>query len=374
LAPPLSELALKFGPAEYSTLMLLGLTLVIYLGSGPPTKAILICFLGIAVATIGMDPLTAIERFTFGSQSLLEGVDVAVMIMGLFGIGEILCMAASRELRGVRDVIKYSSKLRELLPDLQDWKTSIMPIGRGSLLGFLVGIIPGGGGVLSSFASYAMEKRVSKHPEQFGKGAIEGVAGPESANNSAVSGAFIPLLTLGIPTNPVMALMLAGFMLHGVTPGPFIIKEHPGVFWGVITSMYVGNVMLFILNLPMIRFFVKIVEIPFALLSPLIVLICVIGAYSINNNTLDILIMLIFGVMGFLMRNFSYDPAPFVLGFILGRMIEKSVRQALIISQGSPLCFFTSPISMVFIVTTLFVLLSPIFTAFWKRHRLSMVS
>jgi putative tricarboxylic transport membrane protein len=351
--------------------MIFGLTLVIYLGSGSPIKAMVMGFLGLAVATIGMDPATAVERFTFGSQSLVEGINIAVLAMGLFGIGEILYMAESGEARASRDSIKYAGTLADLLPNRQDWKASILPIGRGSLLGFFLGILPGGGAAIASFASYAMEKKCSRHPEQFGKGAIEGVAGPESANNSAVSGAFIPLLTLGIPSNAVMALLLGAFILHGVTPGPFILKEHPDVFWGVITSMYVGNVILLILNVPLIRFFVKIIEIPFALLSPLIVLTCVIGAYSLNNNAVDIVIMVVFGVVGYLMRKFSYAPAPFMLGFVLGEMLEKSVRQSLIISQGSPLIFFTHPISMMLMVATLIMILSPLFATFQKRRRLS---
>jgi putative tricarboxylic transport membrane protein len=238
------------------------------------------------------------------------------------------------------------------------------------VLGFFLGILPGGGAVISSFASYALEKKFSKHPEQFGKGAIEGVAGPESANNSAVNGAFIPLLTLGIPSNVVMALLIGAFMLHGVTPGPFIVKEHPQVFWGVITSMYVGNVILLILNVPLIRFFVKIIEVPFALLSPLIVLICVIGAYSLNNNPVDVVIMVIFGVMGYLMRKFHFEPAPFMLGFVLGELLEKSIRQSLVISQGSPMIFFTRPISMVLMIATLLMIASPVLTALLKQRRL----
>ena len=370
LAPPLSKLALMFGPAEYSALMILGLTLVIYLGSGSPLKAMLMGALGLAIGTIGMDPATAVERFTFGSQSLIEGVNMAVLAMGLFGIGEVLSMAESGGARSSRDSIKYSSRLRELLPNRMDWKLSIKPIGRGTLLGFFLGILPGGGAVISSFASYAIEKKLSKHPEQFGKGAIEGVAGPESANNSAVNGAFIPLLTLGIPSNVVMALLIGAFMLHGVTPGPFIMKEHPQVFWGVITSMYVGNVILLILNVPLIRFFVKIIEIPFALLSPLIVLICVIGAYSLSNNPVDIVIMVIFGVMGYLMRKFHFEPAPFMLGFVLGEMLEKSIRQSLVISQGNPMIFFTRPISMVLMGATLLMVVSPVLTTLLKQRRL----
>ncbi|MCU0594054.1 MAG: tripartite tricarboxylate transporter permease [Desulfobacterota bacterium] len=369
LAPPLSRFALMFGPAEYAALVILGLTLVMYLGSGSPVKAMLMGALGLAVGTIGMDPATAVERFTFGSQSLIEGVNMAVLAMGLFGIGEVLFMAESAGARASRDSIKYSSRLKDLLPDRGDWRVSLKPIGRGTLLGFFLGILPGGGAVISSFASYAMEKRLSKHPEQFGKGAIEGVAGPESANNSAVNGAFIPLLTLGIPSNVVMALLIGAFMLHGVTPGPFILKEHPQVFWGLITSMYVGNAVLLILNVPLIRFFVKIIEVPFAVLSPLIVLVCVIGAYSLNNNATDIVIMVVFGVVGYLMRKFAYEPAPFMLGFVLGEMLEKAIRQSLVISQGSPMIFFTRPISMILMAATLLMVVSPVLTGFLRRRR-----
>jgi len=370
LAPPLSEVALIFGPTEYTALMILGLTLVIYIGSGSTKKALLMGALGLELGTIGMDPVTAIERFTFGSQTLVEGIDIAILGMGLFGIGEILYMVESFEARSLRDAVRCPSKLRELLPNRNDWKTSIMPIGRGTVIGFLIGIIPGGSAIISTFASYAIEKRFSKNPEKFGKGAIEGVAGPESANNSAVSGAFIPLLTLGIPSNVVMALLVGAFMLHGVVPGPFILKEHPHVFWGIITSMYIGNIFLLILNVPLIKFFVKIIEVPSALLSPLIVLICVIGAYSINNNPVEIVIMVIFGGMGYLMRKFNYEPAPFMLAYVLGPLLEKSLRQSLIISQGSLLIFFTHPISMIIMGLVFIIIIFSIFSVFLKRHRL----
>jgi putative tricarboxylic transport membrane protein len=369
LAPPLSKFALMFGPLEFSALMILGLTLVIYLGSRSIVKAILMGAVGLALSTVGLDSVHAVDRFTFGSQTLAEGINLGILAMGLFGIGEILFLADSIVARTSRDAVKCPSRLRELLPDRKDWKGSVKPIFRGTLLGFLLGILPGAGAIISSFSSYAMEKRFSRHPEKFGKGAIEGVAGPESANNAAVSGAFIPLLTLGIPPNVVMALLMGAFMLHGVIPGPFIIKNHPQVFWGIVTSMYIGNVFLLILNIPLIKVFVKILEVPFSWLSPLIVMICAIGAYSINNNAMDVLIMMIFGVVGYLMRKFDYDPAPLVLGFILGPILELSIRQSLIGSEGNPLILFQSKISMVLMVFTFFMILSPLFrTAFRRLH------
>lgn len=367
LAPPLASFALMFGPPEYTALMILGLTLVIYLGSGSTIKAVLMGAVGLALGTVGMDYVNAVERFTFGLQSLMEGIDMAVLAMGIFGIGEILFNAENPEAQSSRDAVKCPSKLMELLPDRKDWQTSIMPIGRGTVLGFLLGIIPGGGALISSFASYALEKKLSPTPERFGKGAIEGVAGPESANNAAVSGAFIPLLTLGIPSNVVMALLAAAFMLHGVTPGPFILKDHPQLFWAIITSMYIGNIMLLILNVPLIKVFVKIIEVPFAILSALIVLICIIGAYSINNSSMDVLFMIIFGGVGYFMRKFDYEPAPLMLAFVLGPMFEKSFRQSLIGSQGSPLIFFNRPISLVLLGVALLMIASPLLTMLFKK-------
>jgi len=367
LAPPLSNFALMFGPPEYTALMLVGLTLVIYLGSGSTLKAILMGALGLSLGTIGMDPVTAIERFTFGSQSLVEGIDLAILAMGLFGISEILLMAESEAARSARDVIRSAGSLKDLLPDRRDWKMSLQPITRGTVLGFFLGIIPGGGAVIGSFASYALEKKLSRNPEKFGQGAIEGVAGPESANNSAVSGAFIPLLTLGIPANVVMALLMGAFMLHGITPGPFIVKEHPQLFWGVITSMYIGNIILLILNVPLIQIFVKIIEVPYAILSPLIIFICVIGAYSINNNAVSIVIMALFGGVGYLMKKFDYEPAPLMLAFVLGPLFEKSICQSLIGSQGSPLIFVTRPISLLLLSVALLIMVLPLFTKALKR-------
>ena len=370
LAPPLSEFALRFGPPEYTVLMILGLTLVIYLGGKSILKAILMGAFGLALGTIGMDPVSAFERFTFGTQWLLDGVDMAILAMGIFGIGEILYLSERRVSGSSLYMVKCPKKLMELLPNRKDLKASIKPIGRGSVLGFLAGILPGGGAVIASFLSYAIEKKLAKNPERFGKGAIEGVAGPESANNAAASGAFIPLLTLGIPSNVVMALLMGAFLIHGVTPGPFLLKQRPDLFWGVITSMYIGNIILLILNVPLIKIFVKIIEIPYGLLSPLIIFICLIGAYSINNRTEDIILMIIFGFVGYLMRKFDYEPAPLILAFVLGPMLEKSLRQSLIISQGSPLIFFNRPISIGLVAVILLFVLSPIFTIFLKHHRL----
>lgn len=367
LAPPLSKMALDFGPPEYTSLMALGMTLVIYLGSKSISKAILMAAFGLALGTIGMDPVNSFERFTFGISSLREGINMAVLAMGLFGIGEILYLAESPAARALHETVKSPKKLKEMLPNQKDWKASAWPIGRGTVLGFLLGVLPGGGATIASFASYGLEKRLAPESSLFGKGAIQGVAGPESANNAAVSGAFVPLLTLGIPANVVMALMLGAFMIHGVTPGPFILKNHPDVFWGVITSMYIGNVLLLFLNVPLIKIFVKIIEIPYVILSPIIVFICLTGAYTINNNSLDVLLVIIFGCVGYLMRKYDFEGAPLILAFVLGPLLEISVRQSLIMSKGSPMIFFNRPISLVLMVIAFFAILSPILIFALKR-------
>ncbi|MFX0200094.1 MAG: tripartite tricarboxylate transporter permease [Candidatus Hodarchaeota archaeon] len=342
IAPPLSTLAIRFGPPEYFTLMCLGLTLVTYLASGSMIKALMMATFGIFLGCIRQDPSTGAGRFTFGFVELLDGIGLAPMVMGLFGISEVL----SNIEKVVIQSKVHETKLKNLLPSVKDWADSIMPILRGSLLGFFLGVLPGAGAILSSFASYAIEKKVSKHPEKFGTGAIEGVAGPESANNAAAGGAFIPLLTLGIPCHAVMALLLGALMIHGVIPGPLTITQHPKLFWGVVCSMYIGNAMLLILNLPLIGMWVQVLRIPYKILFPLILLFCVIGAYSINNSLFDVYVMLIFGVLGYLMRKFGYEGAPFVLAFVLGPMLEFSLRQSLLISDGSFLIFFTRPISL----------------------------
>jgi putative tricarboxylic transport membrane protein len=346
-APPLARFALRFGSPEYFSLIFMAFSLVIYLASGSVIKAVMIIVLGVFAGTIGIDFVTGDPRFTFGSLILSDGVGLVPVVMGLFGIGEVM-----ENLEGETQQVQIlKTKLKGLLPTLQDWKDSLGPIFRGSLLGFFLGILPGGGAIMGSFASYALEKRISKHPERFGKGAIEGVAGPESANNSACSSNFIPLLTLGLPCNAVMALLLGSLLIHGVSPGPMLIKDHPDLFWGVVGSMYIGNVMLVLLNLPLIGIWVRLLTVPYSVLFPIILLFCLIGAYSLNNDVWEIIIMVFFGIVGYLMRKFKYEAAPFVFALVLSPMFENSFRQSLLMSEGSFSIFFTRPISCLLMVT-----------------------
>src|SRR4030042_204094 len=284
--------------------------------------------------------------------------------MGLFGISEIM-INIERE-ASVRYI--YEKKIKGLLPTVRDWIDSKFAILRGTLIGFFLGILPGGGALISSFVSYAIEKKFSKHPEKFGKGAIEGVVGPETANNAASGGAFIPLLTLGIPSNVVMAVLIGALMIHGVAPGPLLIQRNPDVFWGVICSMYIGNIMLLILNLPLIGIWVKVLKIPYKTLFPLIVLFCLVGAYSVNWSTLDVYIMIASGVFGYLMRKLGYEPAPLILAFILGPMIETSLRQSLLMSQGKLSIFFNRPISLISLILVFLLLITPLFPWFRKKR------
>ncbi len=365
IAPPLASAALRFGPPEYFSLMCLGLTLLIYLTSGSLVRAMMMAALGVIIGCIGQDQETGASRFVFGIPDLLDGVGLAPFVMGLFGISEVLLNIET----GLEKHSVFNTKITGLLPTRQDWADSTMPILRGSLIGFFLGILPGGGAVISSFASYAIEKKVSRHPEKFGHGAIEGVAGPESANNAAAQGAFIPLLTLGIPPNVVMALLLGALMIHGITPGPLLIPEHPEIFWGIVASMYIGNAMLVVLNLPLIGLWVKVLKVPYKILFPLIIMFCLIGAYSINNSTFDIAIMLLFGGLGYLMRKYKYEAAPMVLAFVLGPMLETSLRQSLLLSGGSFAIFFTRPIAGVGMVLTLIMVLSCIVPIFRKKRK-----
>lgn len=364
LAPPLSKFALRFGPPEYFTLMVLGLTILIYLAHGSMSKALIMAAFGIVLGLIGLDSINARPRFTFGKLELIDGVGLVPVVMGLFGVSEVL-LNIEQVIR--RDVLK--TRVKGLLPTVKDWKDSTGPIARGSLLGFFLGILPGGGAVISSFISYAVEKRVSKHPERFGTGAIEGVAGPESANNAATGGAFIPLMTLGIPPNVIMAMLLGAFMIHGVTPGPLMMKQNPGIFWGVIVSMYIGNIMLLILNLPLITIWVQVLKVPYKILFPLILLFCLIGVYSVNNVVFDIYIMLIFGIMGYLMKKFGYEGAPLVLAFVLGPLMENNLRKSLIISQGDFSIFFVRPLAAASLILALFLLISPFIPGLGKKRK-----
>jgi len=364
LAPPLSKFALRFGPPEYFTLIVLGLTILIYVAHGSMPKALIMATFGIILGLVGLDSINARPRFTFDKMELIDGVGLIPVVMGLFGISEVLL--------NIEQVIQkdiFKTRIKGLLPTAKDWKDSSGPIARGSLLGFFLGILPGGGAVISSFISYGLEKRLSKHPERFGKGAIEGVAGPETANNAATGGGFIPLMTLGIPPNVVMAMLLGAFMIHGVTPGPLMMKENPGLFWGVITSMYIGNGMLLVLNLPLIGMWVQVLKIPYKILFPLILLFCLIGVYSVNNAVFDIYIMLIFGIMGYLMKKFEYEGAPMVLAFVLGPMMEDNLRKSLIMSQGDLTIFFTRPLAAAPLIVALFLLISPLIPWMGKKRQ-----
>jgi putative tricarboxylic transport membrane protein len=362
VAPPLAEVALQFGPPEYFSLMLMGVIMLTFLAGDSMPKALCMAALGIFLGNIGMDILSGMERFTFDIPILIDGVGLVPVAMGLFGISEVLL---NLETTLKRDIFKTS--LKGLLPNLEDWRQSLWPIIRGSILGFFLGILPGGGGVIASFTSYAVEKRFSRHPERFGHGAIEGVAGPETANNAGTGGAFIPLLTLGLPSNAVMAILLGAMLIYGMQPGPMLIKAHPDLFWGVITSMYIGNAMLLVLNLPLIGLWVKILKIPYRLLFPLILLFCLVGAYSLNNNTAEVAIMVIFGVLGYFLRKFKYPLAPAILALVLGPMLEKALRQSLLMSVGSGWIFVTRPISLVTLLISFALLASSLLP--WMRKK-----
>jgi len=362
VAPPLAEVALQFGPPEYFSLMIMGVIMLTFLAGDSMPKALCMAALGIFLGSIGMDILSGTERFTFDIPILIDGVGLVPVAMGLFGISEVLLNV---EISLKRDIFKTS--LKGLLPNLEDWRQSLWPIIRSSVLGFFLGILPGGGGVIASFTSYAVEKRVSRHPERFGYGAIEGVAGPETANNAGTGGAFIPLLTLGLPSNAVMAILLGAMLIYGMQPGPMLIKAHPDLFWGAITSMYIGNAMLLVLNLPLIGLWVKILKIPYRLLFPLILLFCLVGAYSLNNNTAEVAMMVIFGVLGYFLRKFKYPLAPAILALVLGPMLEKALRQSLLMSVGSGWIFVTRPISLVTLLISFALLASSLLP--WMRKR-----
>lgn len=364
ICDPLAEIALKFGPTEYFSLMCLGLTILVYLTQGSILRGLMMAGMGLFLSLIGQDIVTGKGRFTFGLIGLRDGVGLIPMVMGLYGVSDILL---NLEKVAERTITKI--KAQTIFPTKQDWRRSAWPIGRGTLIGFFLGILPGGGVILSTFASYAVEKKISKHPEQFGKGAIEGVAGPESANNAASSGSFIPLFALGIPPNVIIALLLGALMLHGIQPGPLLFSEHPDIFWGTVASMYIGNVMLLALNLPLIGMWVKILEIPYKTLFPLILLFCLIGVYCASANVFDIYIMVIFGVLGYGLQKLGYEPAPLVMAFVLGPLLEKTLRQALIMSGGGMQVFVTRPISAAALLIALFMVVSATIPALQKRRK-----
>lgn len=356
LSFPLSTFALAFGPPEYTALIVLGITILTYLAQKSMTRAVMMAAFGFLLAYVGIDMLTGKARYTFGIPGLMDGVGILPIAMGLFGVTEVLeCLDPSKD----RSIVKTT--LGNLLPSRQDWRDSWKPITRGSLIGFLIGIIPGGNATLASFVSYATEKRCSKHPEKFGHGAIEGVAGPESANNSALAGGLVPLFALGIPTSVACALLFAALMMHGVQPGPFLIPEHPDIFWGLVASMYLGNIMLLVINLPLIGMWVQVLRVPRQILLPLILFFCIVGAYADHNSFFDVGVMMLFGVLGYLMKKFDYEAAPLILAFVLGPMLENSMRQSLKLSGGDFGIFFSRPISVTLLGLAGLVLLSNFF-------------
>jgi len=364
LAPTMSAFAVKFGPAEYFSLMVLGLTILVWLSQGSVIKALVMACLGVVLGLVGIDSITAAPRMTYGQLQLLDGLGLVPIVMGLFGIAEILTNLEQRLDRHI-----FEANVKGLMPTKEDWKRSTGPIARGTVMGFLLGILPGGGAVISSFLSYALEKKLSKHPEQFGKGAIEGVAGPETANNAAAGGGFIPLLTLGIPPNVVMALLLGAFIVHGVQPGPLLMVQKPDLFWGIVASMYIGNVMLLVLNMPLIGMWVQLLKVPYKILFPMILLFCLIGAYSVSNQIFDVYLMLGFGVLGWLMKKYGYEPAPLVLAFVLGPMLENNLRKALILSRGEFGIFLERPISLVCLIAAALLLISPLLPSFAAKRK-----
>ena len=352
LAPPLAEFALRFGPPENFALLVLGLLVLAYMSSGSMTRSLAMAALGLLLGMVGMDTMTGLFRFEYGLSELGDGIGIVPVAVGLFGISEILISAGQTARVDIR-----APRLKELLPTRQEWRASAGPIGRGTLLGFFIGIIPGPGHIISSFVSYSIERRLSKHPERFGKGAIEGVAGPESANNSATSGAFVPMLALGLPSGAVPAIMLAALMIHGIAPGPLLIQQQPQLFWAVIASMYVGNVVLLILNLPMVGLFVNILRVPYSYLYPSLLAFATIGVYAVNNSVMDVWIMSAAGFLGYILRKLDFEIAPIILGLVLAPMLELSFRQSLAMSAGSYAIFFTHPISAFMLSVALVLLL-----------------
>ena len=355
LSPPLAKVALSFGPPEYTSLTILGFMILTFLAKTSMAKALLMAAFGLFLSTIGLDAVSGNTRFALSIKELFDGVGLVPVAMGLFGISEVFLNL--EEMRGRQKV--NLNKILNLFPTKEDWKKFVPASVRGTIIGFFLGILPGGGAILSSFAAYGIEKRLSKYPEKFGTGVIEGVASPEAANNAAAQGSFIPLMTLGIPPNAVMAVLLGALMIHGITPGPLLIKNHPDLFWGLVASMYMGNLMLIILNLPLVGIWVQVLRIPYHILFPLIILFCLVGVYSINNSVVDIIIMIVFGLIGYFMKKTDYEGAPLILALVLGGIFENALRQSLMLSDGSLAIFFSRPISLGFLIAAIFILLIP---------------
>ena len=353
-APSLAEFALRFGPAEYFSLMVLGLAASVALAHGSVLKAVAMVVLGLLLGTVGEDIYTGAARFAFGMEQLVDGFNFVAIAMGVFGVGEIV-----RNLENKRVGTTIQSRVLDLVPTWEELKSTVAPILRGTALGSVLGVLPGGGAILASFAAYSLERRIAKEPQRFGKGAIEGVASPESANNAGAQTSFIPMLTLGIPSNPVMALMVGALLINGIVPGPNLMTQRPELFWGVIASMWIGNLMLLILNLPLISIWVKFMSIPYRVLYPGIVAVCCIGVFSLGNNSFDVYVMAAFGMLGYVLVKLDCEPAPLLLGFVIGRLLEEHLRRAMLLSRGDPSVFVdvnNHPISAVLIVVSVVAL------------------
>jgi len=362
-APPLAEIALKFGPAEFFSLMVLGLLASLVLARGSLLHATGMVVLGLLLGLVGADVNTGTQRYTFSIPQMADGIGFVVVAMGMFGLAEVV-----RNLENENDRPTIVSKITSLMPTKEDWKRITGPILRGTAIGSALGILPGSGSILGSFAAYAIEKKVSKNAAEFGKGAIEGVAAPESANNAGAQTSFIPMLTLGIPSNPVMALMIGAMVIQGIQPGPSVITEQPALFWGIIVSMWIGNLFLVILNLPMVGMWVKIVSVPYQYLFPAILVFCGIGVFSLNNTEFDVYLMALFGVVGYLFVKLDCEPAPMLLAFILGPMMEEYLRRALLLSRGNPMIFIERPISATMLALAALAIIVASLPTFYKKR------
>ncbi|KAB1072661.1 tripartite tricarboxylate transporter permease [Methylobacterium planeticum] len=363
LGAPLTRLALVFGPAEYFALMVMGLVFAVVLARGSILKAVAMILIGILLASIGTDLETGQDRMTFGFAFLTDGIDFSVLAMGLFGVAEILRNLDQSE---TRDVVRQ--RIGRLLPGLTDLRQAAGPVLRGTAIGSILGILPGNGAVLGPFAAYSVEKRLARDPRRFGQGAIEGVAGPESANNAGAQTSFIPLLTLGIPPNAVMALMVGAMTIHGIVPGPGVMTKNPNLFWGMIASMWLGNLMLLVINLPLVGIWVSLLKVPYRLMFPAILMFCAIGIYSINATPTDVMLIGAFGLCGYLLIKFGFEPAPLLLGFVLGRLMEEYLRRALTLSRGDPMVFLERPVSAVLFAVSAVLLVAALMPAL-RRSR-----
>jgi putative tricarboxylic transport membrane protein len=361
----LADQALRFGPPEYFAMTVSGLLLLSRLSGGSAVRALVMVAIGLALGTVGMEPISGFRRFTFGSVQLSQGVELVPVIMGLYGVAEVLAIAES----GIKKAHIERVRMRELFPTRREWTQSAWPIARGSVVGFVTGLIPGPATVLATFVAYMMEKKLSRRPDRFGKGAIEGVAGPEAANNGATAGAMVPLLSLGIPFSPATAILLGAFVIHGLQPGPLLMAQRPDVFWGLVASMYVGNALLLVLNLPLVGLFVSVLRLPQHVLATLVLLLCLVGAYSLNNSLLDLWVLAATGLLGYGLRKLAIDPAPLVVALVLGPIMEKSLRQTLFMARGDWSDIFARPLSVALLVIGLGAFAAPALVAVVRRTR-----